>query len=97
MNNAGTHPTSSQDDVCDSAFLGCTILGAITGAIAAAICAAQLLGGAYTEALGIAGAALGSATFGSLGALVIGPIWAGRRPAEAHDSVAGAFGDVVPG
>lgn len=99
MDNHDPHPHLGADDVRDSAFLACTILGAIVGAVASVVGSAEYLGGAYVESLAVGGALLGSAVFGLLGAAVVGPAWAAlvcRRPvghAADHDSL----GDAVTG
>src|SRR5262249_38871696 len=67
MNTNEAHPTPSPEDACDSTFLACTVLGTVAGAISSTLCSAPLLDGAYTEALAVAGAALGGTVFGALG------------------------------
>jgi hypothetical protein len=76
MNTQGIPTPSSAEDACESVFLGCTVLGTFAGVLAAAVGSAELLGGAYVEAVAVAGAAVGGATFGALGAFVLGPAWA---------------------
>jgi uncharacterized membrane protein YeaQ/YmgE (transglycosylase-associated protein family) len=91
MNTHEAHHTPSPEDARDSAFLACTVLGTVAGAISSTVCSAQLLGGTYTEALSIAGAALGGLVFGALGATVIGPAWAAlthRRSAPVAEHIA---------
>jgi hypothetical protein len=101
MKPQGVSTSSSAEDTCESVFLVSAVVGTVAGVIASAVCSAQLLGGAYPEALAVVGAVLGCGVFGTLAAVVFVPAYLAfhhrhpSAPAEAQGQPAARFGDAA--
>jgi hypothetical protein len=102
MKHEGVPTSSSAEDICESVFLACAVLGTVAGAIGATALSAGLFGGGYAEALAVAGAAVGCWLLGTLGAVVFGPAcaalhrrWHAPAPAEIREQAAASFSDAA--